>query len=240
MPHLFLPHCPYMPTTCHNQLPAQPCRCTVPRRAQDKVVLASLLCKYTVVLTTYGTLAAEAPPKGTEPKQAKQQGGGEGGMDDECCEDGGRGGKGGGKEGARKKGGSTEGGPLYRIRWHRVILDEAQVRAACRSKGARVQMRLSSGACLGPLQRSGVRAYSAPHAACRLPVHLPTMLNFAPLPHARAVHQERPHAGSARRLPAAGPPPLVPVGHAHPKHGGWHMGWPGRAAVPVVWAGHRT
>eukprot|EP00983_Pelagomonas_calceolata_P015024 477994-Pelagomonas_calceolata.AAC.6 len=64
-------------------LPSLPCKRTATFLAdsgpnplsptlQDKVALPSLLCKYTVVLTTYGTLAMEAPAK-PEPKASKKQ-----------------------------------------------------------------------------------------------------------------------------------------------------------------------
>lgn len=46
---------------------------------QDKIDIPRLLCKYTVVLTTYGTLAMEAPakPEGGKGSKKQQQGGSE-------------------------------------------------------------------------------------------------------------------------------------------------------------------
>jgi hypothetical protein len=90
---------------------------------QDKVELPSVLATFTIVATTYGTLASEAPLKHRQAVQAKKQGSAAAPID-LAEEDGGARGPGAGQ--GRRKGALADGGPLFRTRWHRVVLDEAQ------------------------------------------------------------------------------------------------------------------
>jgi len=105
--------------------PSTPPNPTVPpthRNQQDKLEALSVLSTFTIVLTTYGTLAAEAPLKHRQAVKAKKQGSaaapidlaeeGVGVDEGEEEEEGWRlGGVGG-----RKKGPSVDGGPLFQVR----------------------------------------------------------------------------------------------------------------------------
>lgn len=121
--------------------------------AQDRTTSLTSLSQYTVVLTTYGTLAMEAPPRekhthgssgGGSKKGAKGKTKGEPaaaaatgisqGQGHRVIEEWqplrpgyGNGGMGSGFGGGRKGGaGGPTAGLLFQIHWHRVVLDEAQ------------------------------------------------------------------------------------------------------------------
>lgn len=84
---------------------------------RTRVKEPSRLARFTIVLTTYQTIALEAPPK---PKKLKKSGGTAanpiviGDSSDEDMLPGGR------------KRRSKTPGPLFNLHWWRVVLDEAQ------------------------------------------------------------------------------------------------------------------
>lgn len=109
------------------------------------------LGRFAVVLTTYGTLSQELPE--ARKPQSKQTSGDAEGYIDLVDEDDGRPSK-----KAKKEKKSDKGGPLYRVSWHRVVLDEAQVIKNPRTMAAHAVWALRAGRrwCLSgtPLQNA--------------------------------------------------------------------------------------
>ncbi len=93
---------------------------------QDKKLTPNQLARYTVVLTTYGTMACEAPSSQHQAVKKKPQASttalapASSGAAGASSSSGARG---------KRVGGGEFGGPLYNVCWHRVVLDEAQVGA---------------------------------------------------------------------------------------------------------------
>eukprot|EP00798_Chlamydomonas_sp_ICE-L_P030148 gene30148-35126_t len=101
---------------------------------KDKATLVGNLARYSVVLTTYGTLATDAPAKeklqviikqqGSHKVMIKKQGSSKAPINLVDYDDEDEKAPSGSLKGGRGKG--AQGGLLYGIKWHRVILDEAQ------------------------------------------------------------------------------------------------------------------
>ncbi|GFR48225.1 hypothetical protein Agub_g10086, partial [Astrephomene gubernaculifera] len=165
---------------------------------KDRVSTARQLAEMGVVLTTYGTLAQEAPSAEKQAVRLSRQGTSNapinlaadddsGGEEGQVPYGGGkekggaggkavaaglagsalafpRGGGGGGGKGGSAAAGAAGGGPLYQIKWKRVVLDEAQSIKNPRTLAARAAWRLAAHCrwCLSgtPIQNSVDDLYS--------------------------------------------------------------------------------
>ena len=126
---------------------------------KNKDILLASLSRYTVVLTTYQTLVLEMP-EDKKPSQKQDDSNSDGTIVDLTGElaNGSKGSK------RRRVEGSGRGGPLFRIRWHRAVLDEAQTIKNPRTLAAHAAwgIRASKRWCLTgtPLQNSIDDLYS--------------------------------------------------------------------------------